>query len=327
MDLRVKTLLDGLNASEIGNPSIPQLARRVNLSPSRLSALFKRDLGLSIKQLLVDDRFKGAARLLVRTHMRVSEIAYEVGCNDLSNFTRAFGKRLGLTPKEYRKRYQTAGLILLDGTDDLAESEVVLVDEADRQVGVCGKRQAHTAGVLHRAFSIFIFNAAGQLLLQRRALSKYHSGGLWSNTCCSHPAPGADVSIEAVRRLLSEMGFSCPLEHAFAFVYRADVEGGLIEHEFDHVFVGCFERDPDPDPQEVQAWAWKDLPTLRRETREHPERFTTWFRSCFERAFRAWAALGNRGGSDQASTADAWSVAETDDAVRFQDWTAGTKGV
>lgn len=159
---------------------------------------------------------------------------------------------------------------------------VILVDREDRAVGTAEKSAAHVAGALHRAFSVFVFDDAGRMLLQRRALTKYHSGGLWSNTCCSHPRPGEDTAAAAHRRLVEEMGFDCPLETAFTFVYRADVGGGLIEHEYDHVFIGRAGTQPVPNPAEVDAWRYVEIGALAGELRRHPEHFTFWFRIAFD---------------------------------------------
>jgi isopentenyl-diphosphate Delta-isomerase len=159
---------------------------------------------------------------------------------------------------------------------------VILVDIEDVAIGTTEKQAAHVTGSLHRAFSVFVLDDAGRMLLQRRAITKYHSGGLWSNTCCSHPRPGESTMAAAQRRLFEEMGFHCPLEVAFSFVYRADVGGGLIEHEYDHVFLGRFNGEPAPHPAEVDDWRWIDLPALLREVRERPGRFTYWFHIAFD---------------------------------------------
>jgi isopentenyl-diphosphate delta-isomerase len=156
------------------------------------------------------------------------------------------------------------------------EELVVLVDAQDRAVGTASKLDAHRSGALHRAFSVFVFDRRGRLLLQRRALAKYHSGGLWTNTCCGHPRPGEAVSDAAVRRLREEMGIACPLRPAGAFTYRASL-GELEEHEFDHVLVGRFDGDPRPEPDEVAAWRWAAPDDLSRELAEAPGRFTAWF--------------------------------------------------
>ena len=167
------------------------------------------------------------------------------------------------------------------------EERVVLVDSDDRVLGEMEKLLAHRTGSLHRALSVFVFNGRGELLLQRRSPEKYHSGGLWTNTCCSHPRPGEAVSDAAVRRLEEEMGMECPLEHRFAFVYRSELDRGLIEHEFDHVFVGHSDAEPDPDPSEVSEWRYAPVETIRSELADDPARFTSWFRICFESAVEA----------------------------------------
>lgn len=156
-----------------------------------------------------------------------------------------------------------------------ALERVVLVDLADREVGQAEKLDAHRRGVLHRAFSVFVLDGAGRLLLQRRAAGKYHSGGLWSNTCCGHPRPGESVVAAARRRLVEEMGLDCPLEPVGAFVYRATI-GELVEYEYDHVLVGCCEGCPRPDPGEVAEWRWVSREELERDLATHPERYTVW---------------------------------------------------
>ncbi len=158
------------------------------------------------------------------------------------------------------------------------EERVVLVDTDDVELGTLEKLRAHMEGALHRAFSVFVFNARGEMMLQRRAAAKYHSGGLWSNTCCSHPRPGEAVAAAAHRRLREEMGFDCALDEAFRFVYRADVGGGLTEHEYDHVFVGRFDGEPALNPAEVEAWRWVSTDQVCREVETTPEAFTFWFR-------------------------------------------------
>lgn len=162
------------------------------------------------------------------------------------------------------------------------DDHVILVTDDDAPVGVRRKQDAHVAGLLHRAFSVFVFDSSDRLLLQRRSLSKYHSGGLWSNTCCSHPRPGESTRAAAHRRLFEEMGFECPLRTAFSFVYRADVGDGLMEHEYDHVFTGRFDGEPAPDFDEVDDWRWIPVPALERELAETPGRFTFWFRVAFD---------------------------------------------
>ncbi len=165
----------------------------------------------------------------------------------------------------------------------IAEDDVVLVDAYDAPTGEAPKLEAHRRGLLHRAFSVFLYDSAGRMLLQQRAHAKYHSGGLWTNTCCSHPRPGEQTAAAAARRLREEMGVSCPLEPAFEFVYRAAFANGLVEHEYDHVFVGRFEGSPRPDPAEVADWRWAGIEELRAEQARTPERFSAWFRIAFEK--------------------------------------------
>lgn len=160
----------------------------------------------------------------------------------------------------------------------MSHERVILVDRRDTPVGTAEKLEAHRTGRLHRAFSVLILNDAGEALLQRRAAGKYHSAGLWSNTCCSHPRPGEATQAAAHRRLQEEMGFDCPLESAFPFIYRTELEGGLVEHEYDHLFLGSWTGAPEPDPEEVAEWRWVPLHALRREIARHPTRFTYWFR-------------------------------------------------
>lgn len=160
---------------------------------------------------------------------------------------------------------------------------VVLVNERDEEVGVQEKLRAHVEGKLHRAFSVFVFNEQGQLLLQQRHPAKYHSGGLWSNTCCSHPRPGEPVAEAAQRRLQEEMGIACALDRRFGFVYRSRLDGGLYEHEYDHVFVGRYDGAPAPHCDEVAHWRWVHPEALRADVAAHPGRYTYWFRLVYER--------------------------------------------
>jgi isopentenyl-diphosphate delta-isomerase len=161
----------------------------------------------------------------------------------------------------------------------MAAEQLILVDAQDREVGVVEKLQAHVEGVLHRAFSVFVFDAEKRLLLQKRARTKYHSGGLWSNTACGHPRPGETTIAAARRRLREEMGFDCELRAAFEFVYRAELDGALIEHEYDHVFVGTHEGNPAPDPCEVEDWRWMTMAELRRELLLEPQSYSYWLKA------------------------------------------------
>ncbi|MCH7476183.1 MAG: isopentenyl-diphosphate Delta-isomerase [Gemmatimonadetes bacterium] len=167
------------------------------------------------------------------------------------------------------------------------EERVILVDKQDREVGMDTKLAVHTSGKLHRAISVFVFDGEDNLLLQRRAETKYHSAGLWSNTCCGHPRPGENTHQAAHRRLREEMGVECPLHHVLSFVYQSDLGNGLSEHEYDHVFVGRIEaegseggtgkRTPVPNPDEVAEWCWLPVELVVKESAAHPERYTAWF--------------------------------------------------
>lgn len=164
---------------------------------------------------------------------------------------------------------------------------VVLVDESDQEIGRMEKLEAHRRGLLHRALSVFVFNHSGELLLHRRAIEKYHSGGLWTNTCCSHPRPEEEVADAAVRRLREEMGMECTLTRSFDFIYRAELDHDLIEHELDHVFIGYTDHSPQPDPAEVMDWKWMSREALLKRLESHPEEFTAWFRLIAERVVSA----------------------------------------
>jgi isopentenyl-diphosphate Delta-isomerase len=154
---------------------------------------------------------------------------------------------------------------------------VVLVDADNNEIGVMEKQEAHEKAVLHRAFSVFVFNSEGELLLQQRALSKYHSGGLWTNTCCSHPRAGEATVDAAHRRLMEEMGFDCDLAERFSFMYQTPFDNGLSEHELDFVYTGTFDDTPDINPSEVAAYRWITLEDLIKEVHEYPTHFTSWF--------------------------------------------------
>ena len=162
---------------------------------------------------------------------------------------------------------------------------VVLVDELDAQLGTMEKMLAHREGKLHRAVSVFIFNSKKELLLQKRADGKYHSPGLWTNTCCTHPFEGEEPKRAASRRLKEEMGLSCPLHHAFTFIYRADMSNGLTEHELDHVFTGIADGLPKPDESEVSAFKYLSVDKLDKELQARPEIFTEWFKICYDQHF------------------------------------------
>ncbi len=159
--------------------------------------------------------------------------------------------------------------------------EVILVDEHDNQIGTMEKMEAHRQGRLHRAFSIFIYNSRGEMLLQQRAMGKYHSGGLWTNACCSHPQPGDELLNSALRRLGEELGFTTPISKVFDFVYRAGFENGLIEHEFDHVFTGTYDGPVKINEEEVSEYAFQPIDSIAASLKEEPSIYTEWFRIAF----------------------------------------------
>jgi isopentenyl-diphosphate Delta-isomerase len=171
------------------------------------------------------------------------------------------------------------------------EKEVVLVNERDVSLGTMEKMEAHRKGVLHRAFSVFIFNSKGEMLLQQRARNKYHSGGLWTNACCSHPGPGEAVAAAAERRLREEMGFSVSLEKIFDFIYRSEMENGLTEHEFDHVYAGVYDGAIKPDKNEVQDYCYKSMDEIKQNLQSHPDHYTAWFHIAFTRIENEWERI------------------------------------
>jgi isopentenyl-diphosphate delta-isomerase len=184
----------------------------------------------------------------------------------------------------------------------MAAEQLILVDASDRELGVGEKMEVHLAGALHRAFSVFVFDGRGRLLMQKRAADKYHSAGLWSNTACGHPRPGEATQAAARRRLREEMGFECELREAFQFLYRAELEGALVEHEYDHVFVGTHEGDPAPDPAEVEEWRWVSMGELLRGLSDEPQRYSRWLKLAVEgehwREFAAQGVGGERAGAE-----------------------------
>jgi isopentenyl-diphosphate delta-isomerase len=175
----------------------------------------------------------------------------------------------------------------------LLAEQVVLVDEEDREVGVASKLKAHQEGQLHRAFSVLVFDSAGSMLLQRRSAAKYHSAGLWSNSCCGHPRPGEVLQAAAERRLREELGLDVALQHDFSFIYQASLEGDMHEHELDHVFVGYSDAAPVPDSGEVSEWRRVSSRALLEEMSADPAAFTAWFHILMRRAeepMRRWLA-------------------------------------
>lgn len=160
----------------------------------------------------------------------------------------------------------------------MAKQQVVLVDKNNRKIGVGGKIKVHKEGKLHRAFSIFIFNSNGELLIQQRDKTKYHSGGLWSNTVCSHPKPNETYLQATHRRMKEEMGFECELKKLFCFTYNASFQNGLIENEYDCVFVGKFDGNPKPNPKEIMNYKWISIKELKKDIISHPNRYSIWFK-------------------------------------------------
>ncbi|QCX54031.1 isopentenyl-diphosphate Delta-isomerase [Elizabethkingia sp. JS20170427COW] len=158
------------------------------------------------------------------------------------------------------------------------EENVVLVTPDDDELGLMGKLQAHQYGLLHRAFSVFLFNDEGKMLLQQRASCKYHSPNQWTNACCSHPREGETYQNAALRRLQEELGIHCDIEEKFHFIYKADVGNQLIEHELDHVFIGTYNGELNLNPEEVAAVRWISLEDLEKEVKEQPQHFTEWFK-------------------------------------------------
>ena len=163
--------------------------------------------------------------------------------------------------------------------------QLILVNENDEEIGFGEKLPVHQNAQLHRAFSIFVLNERDQLLLQRRAYHKYHSGGLWANTCCSHPIRGEKQEDTIHRRLQEEMGFDCELQHMFHFIYRAELDNDLTEYEYDHVYLGRFDGTPIPNPEEVVAWKWMNLHHIRSDIQENPDAYTYWIRQAFDQFY------------------------------------------
>ena len=169
---------------------------------------------------------------------------------------------------------------------------VVLVDESDNEIGQMEKQAAHIEPHLHRAFSIFLFNSKGELLMQQRALSKYHSPGLWTNTCCSHPRASETTAEAASRRLMEEMGMRCEMHEVYTFIYKAPVGQGLTEHEFDHVFIGQSDDIPCINTEEVASWKYMTIDDLSKDIALYPEHYTEWFKITFEEMTHHAGLLG-----------------------------------
>ena len=170
----------------------------------------------------------------------------------------------------------------------MANKKVIVVNDSDEEIGLMEKMEAHKKGILHRAFSVFIFNSKGEMLLQQRAFSKYHSGALWTNACCSHPLAGEDTLSAAQKRLYEEMGFETTLNKIFDFIYRTEFDNGLIEHEFDHVYVGEYDGKIKMNPDEVQDFCFKTLEDIRYSLSIKPQKYTSWFQLAFPKIETWW---------------------------------------
>jgi isopentenyl-diphosphate delta-isomerase len=159
-----------------------------------------------------------------------------------------------------------------------ASHHVILVDQFDQEIGTCEKIEAHMKGLLHRAFSIFIINDEGKMLLQKRSDIKYHSAGLWTNACCSHPEPKQSILDAAAVRLPMEMGFECDMQVVDFLLYKHSFKNGLIEHEYDHIFLGFYSGKVIPNPLEVSEYKWSSIEDIELALMTHEERFTFWFK-------------------------------------------------
>ncbi|TCP22590.1 isopentenyl-diphosphate delta-isomerase [Tenacibaculum skagerrakense] len=171
---------------------------------------------------------------------------------------------------------------------------VILVDEQDNEVGFMEKIEAHEKALLHRAFSVFVFNDNNELMLQQRAKGKYHSPLLWTNTCCSHQRKGESNIAAGKRRLQEEMGFTCELEEVFSFIYKAPFDNGLTEHELDHVMVGTYNGEPHINPEEVESYKWMSLEDVKRDIENNPMHYTAWFKIIFEKSYEKIANFNSK---------------------------------
>ena len=169
--------------------------------------------------------------------------------------------------------------------------DVILVDEKDGEIGRMEKMEVHQKALLHRAFSVFIFNEKGEMLIQKRAFNKYHSPDLWTNACCSHPQPGDETLAAASKRLQEEMGFTTKLEKAFDFIYKAPFDNGLTEYEFDHVLVGTYQGSIVPNPDEVADFCYMSLDAIQNSMESHADKYTIWFQIAFPKIQHYLATL------------------------------------
>ena len=168
----------------------------------------------------------------------------------------------------------------------ITEEQVILVDENDNPIGLMPKLEAHSKGRLHRAFSVFVLNHKGELMLQKRASHKYHSPDLWTNTCCSHQREGESSEEAGRRRLQEEMGFTTPLKRTTSFIYKVSFDNGLTEHEYDHILVGSYEKAPNINKDEVSDWKWMSLDEIHHSLHESPDMYTAWFKIIFEKFYK-----------------------------------------
>lgn len=168
----------------------------------------------------------------------------------------------------------------------MKEEEVILVNQENEQIGTMPKMEAHEKALLHRAFSVFIVNDVGEIMLQQRAASKYHSPLLWTNTCCSHQRVGESNIDAGKRRLQEEMGFDAELKELFSFIYKAPFDNGLTEHEYDHVMIGNFNTEPKINPEEVEAWKWMSPELVKKDIANNPKEYTVWFKIIFEKFYQ-----------------------------------------
>lgn len=171
------------------------------------------------------------------------------------------------------------------------EQELILVDEENSITGYGKKLEVHQKGLLHRAFSIFVVNKKGELMLQKRAIEKYHSGGLWANTCCSHPLKGEERETVIHKKLVQEMGFDCELKSLFKFIYRAELDNDMIEYELDQVYIGFYEEDPKPNPEEVCEWKWMDIELLKNDLMKSPNIYVYWLKAAFDEFYLNYKKL------------------------------------
>ncbi|WP_271393547.1 isopentenyl-diphosphate Delta-isomerase [Aequorivita sinensis] len=168
----------------------------------------------------------------------------------------------------------------------MEEEKVILVDENDQKIGLMPKMEAHEKGLLHRAFSVFVFNSKNELMLQQRALHKYHTPGLWANTCCSHQRDGESSIDAGKRRLSEEMGFTTDLKETTTFIYKAPFDNGLTEHELDHILIGKYEGEPNINPDEVADWKWVSLEEVKNDIQANPDIYTAWFKIIFDKFYQ-----------------------------------------